>query len=170
MRRKEERKNEDGAKDERGEKKRGRGWEKRRGDRRWEMVEKRRTVQGVKKKKKKKKLRWSSAGSTTAAGGDDLLKATRSQPLGPKRGTTLLIFRCSLFSLSAPYSSRSLSLLLVPSFCLSHFRSLNFRASAFLELAELCMVLSLLPPVSISPSFFYRFRFIFLNLFDNSKK
>lgn len=125
MRRKEERKNEDGAKDERGEKKRGRGWEKRRGDRRWEMVEKRRTVQGVKKKKKKKKLRWSSAGSTTAAGGDDLLKATRSQPLGPKRGTTLLVFRCSLFSLSAPYSSRSLSLLLVPSFCLSHFRSVS---------------------------------------------
>lgn len=76
-------------------------------ERRWEMgemVEERRMVQGV--KKKKKKLRWSSAGSiTTAAGGDDLLKATRSQPLGPKRGTTLLIFRCSLFSLSAPYSS-----------------------------------------------------------------
>lgn len=95
------------------------------GDGRWEMVEERRTVQGVKKKKKKKKkLRWSSAGSiTTAAGGDDLLKATRSQPLGPKRGTTLLIFRCSLFSLSAPYSSRSLSfsLLLLPSFYLSLF-------------------------------------------------
>lgn len=67
-----------------------------------------------KKKRKKKKLRWSSAGSiTTAAGGDDLLKATRSQPLGPKRRTTLLIFRCSLFSLSTPCcSSRALSLLL----------------------------------------------------------
>lgn len=133
----------------------------RRGDRRWEMVEKRRTVQGV--KKKKKKLRWSSAGSiTTAAGGDDLLKATRSQPLGPKRGTTLLIFRCSLFSLSAPYSTPSLSLFLLPSFCLSHFRSLSFRASAFLELAELCMVLSLLPSVSVSlSSLFYRFSYIF---------
>lgn len=133
----------------------------RRGDGRWEMVEERRTVQGVKKKKKKKKLRWSSAGSiTTAAGGDDLLKATRSQPLGPKRGTTLLIFRCSLFSLSAPYNSPSLSLFLLPSSCLSLFRSLSFRASAFLGLAELCMVLSLLPSVSISPSPFYRSSYI----------
>lgn len=135
----------------------------RRGDGRWEMVEERRTVQGVKKKKKKKKkLRWSSAGSiTTAAGGDDLLKATRSQPLGPKRGTTLLIFRCSLFSLSAPYSSRSLSfsLLLLPSFYLSLFRSLGFRTSAFLGLAELSTILSLLLSVSISlfPSFFIYF-------------
>lgn len=124
------------------------------------MVEKRRTVQGV---KKKKKLRWSSAGSiTTAAGGDDLLKATRSQPLGPKRGTTLLVFPCSLFSLSAPYSPRALSLLLLPSFCLSLFRSLSFRASAFLGLAELCMVLSLLPSVFISPSLFRRSSYIFL--------
>lgn len=138
-------------------------------ERRWEMgemVEERRMVQGV--KKKKKKLRWSSAGSiTTAAGGDDLLKATRSQPLGPKRGTTLLIFRCSLFSLSAPYSSRSPSLFLLPSFCLSLFHSLSFRASAFLRLAELCMVLSLLPSASISPSPFYRSSRIFLNLLDS---
>lgn len=132
------------------------------------MVEKRRTVQGV-KKKKKKKLRWSSAGSiTTAAGGDDLLKATRSQPLGPKRGTTLLIFRCSLFSLSAPYSTRSFSLFLLPSFCLSHFRSLSFRASAFLGLAELRMVLSFLLYLSRSLLSSIVFR-IFLNLFDNSE-
>jgi len=66
-------------------------------ERRWGMRDGRgeKAVQRVKKKKKKKKkLRWSSAGSiTTAAGGDDLLKATRSQPLGPKRGTTFLIFR-----------------------------------------------------------------------------
>lgn len=145
------------------------------------MVEERRTVQGVKKKKtKKKKLRWSSAGSiTTAAGGDDLLKATRSQPLGPKRGTTLLIFRCSLFSLSAPYSTLQLSRsfcffhpLPLPSpspFSLSLFPSLSFRASAFLGLAELCMVLSLLFLLYLSrllPSIVLR---IFLNSFDSSE-
>jgi len=121
MRRKEKRKSEDGAKDERGEKKGGRSWRRAsRGDERCEM---RRTAQGV-KKKKKKKLRWSSTGSiTTAAGGDDLLKATRSRTEGGKRGSTLLIFRCSLFSLSAPYSSQVLLLFLLPSFYLSLFRS-----------------------------------------------
>lgn len=108
-----------------------------------------------KKKKKKKKLRRSSAGSiTTAAGGDDLLKATRSQPLGPKRRTTLLIFRCSLFSLSTPCCSfRALSLLL--SFFLSSVSlllSVSFRASAFLRLAELC---------TISLSFFCSLFFLF---------
>lgn len=139
MRRREERKNEDRAKDERGEKKGGRGWRRVRGDGRWEIhAEERRTVQGVKKKKKKKKLRWSSAGSiTTAAGGDDLLKATRSQPLGPKRETTLLIFRCSLFSLSAPYSFRALSLPLSASFLpLSLFLSL---ARSFARFPCICL-------------------------------
>lgn len=52
------------------------------------------------------------AGSiSTAAGGDDLLKATRSQPLRPERRTTLLISRCSLFSLFSLSTSADLSLL-----------------------------------------------------------
>lgn len=141
----------------------------RRRDGRWEMVEERRTVQGV-KKKKKKKLRWSSASTiTTAAGGDDLLKATRSQPLGPKRGTTLLIFRCSLFSLSAPYSSRSLSLFLLPSFCLSF----SFACTVSVHLPFLGMLnfswsflFFLLYLSRLPSSIILR---IFLNLFDNSR-